>query len=190
MKKIDLFTSFIKNPKETSYEGKDPDEDVILLIRRSLLTTIGWLLVSLIFLLIPIVLIPVVSKIQYNGSDIFNDFFLFCLTLFWYVFVFYFAFESFLQWYFEVLLITNKKIVDIDKNCTNISETPLNNIQDVTSKMNSVWGQVFNIGSIHVQTAAESQEFEFTFVDNPSAVRDTVSDLILKRKEHDGTLKH
>jgi hypothetical protein len=46
--------------------------------------------------------------------------------------------------------------------------------------MTSVIGQVFNIGSIHIQTAAEREEFEFSMIDNPSAVRDTISDLISK----------
>ena len=182
MKKTSLFKSFIRNPKNTSYEGKDYDEEVILLIRQSLLTTIGWISFSIILFVIPLFLFPAFSKLEYNGMEIFNGFFLLCLTIFWYIFLFGFVFEKFLSWYFEVLLITNKKVVDIDRNCTSISETPLSNIQDVTSEINSIWEQIFNIGSIHIQTAAEREEFEFKFVNNPSAVRDTISDLILRKK--------
>ena len=172
--------SLIKDPVNTSYEGKDSDETVKLLIRRSLLSVIGCVALSILLFFIPFLTFPYLPKIQIEGQQLLRPIFIFSLTFFWYVALFGFVFQSFLNWYFEVLLITNKKIIDIDRGATNISETPLNNVQDVTSKMNTVIGQVFNIGSIHIQTAAEREEFEFSMIDNPSAVRDTISDLISK----------
>lgn len=170
--------SYVKRPANTSYEGEDHDEEIELLVRRSLVTVVMWLISFIIFFLIPIFLIPLLARLQYNGQHIFGDLFLFCFTLFWYIFTFGFAFQSFLNWYFEVLLVTNKKIVDIDRFCTSISETPLRNVQDVTSKIYGTWGHILNIGSIHIQTAAERGEFEFETVDNPSVVRDAISDLV------------
>lgn len=188
MKKLDIFTSFIKDPRNTSYEGKDSDEEVKILVRKSLLTTIGWIILTVVLSLIPFILGPLVSSVKFNGKHVFDPAFVSSLGLFWYVFVFGFILQNFLNWYFEVLLITNKKIVDIDEGCTNISETQLRNIQDVTSKMNSIWGQVFNIGSLLIQTAAEKEEFEFRFVDNPSVIRDAISDLVSRDKRNEPSI--
>ena len=180
MNKPLFLKSLIKDPANTSYEGKDQDETVKLLVRRSLLSLLGWVSLSVLLFFIPFFLTPYVSKLQIDHTQIISPSFLFSINFFWYVALLGFIFQNFLNWYFEVLLVTSKKIIDIDRGATNISETPLNNIQDVTSKMTSVIGQVFNIGSIHIQTAAEREEFEFSMIDNPSAVRDTISDLISK----------
>jgi len=186
MNKPIFLRSIIKNPHNTSYEGKDQDEVVKLLIRQSLITTIGWIIFSMILFFTPFFLMPFLRQLEYKGVTVFNGLFILGFTSFWYISLFGYIFQSFLNWYFEVLLVTNKKIIDIDKGCTNISETPLNNIQDVTSKMASVIGQVLNIGSIHIQTAAEREEFEFHLIDNPSVVRDSISDMISK----EGHKKH
>jgi hypothetical protein len=181
-----LLKSFIQDPQNTSYEGRDNDECVKLVIRRSLVTVYGWLFTFFLFLIIPLFLIPLLLDLKFEGQKIFSVGFIYCFTAFWYLFSFGFAFQSFLNWYFEVLLITNKKLVDIDHACTNISETTLRNIQDVTSKMVGNWEHVLNIGSIYIQTAAEREEFEFETVDNPSFVRDAISDLIsTQRGPHD-----
>ncbi|MBW6441739.1 hypothetical protein K0B04_02405 [Patescibacteria group bacterium] len=186
MNKPLFLSSLIKNPRGTSYEGKDNDEQVILLVRQSLVSVIGWLITGAILFIIPIFLMPFLSVVEINDEKIFNGMFIFAFTLFWYLALFGYVFQSFIHWYFEVLLITNKKIIDIDRGATNISETTLDNVQDVTSKMASVIGQVLNVGSIHIQTAAEREEFEFHLVDNPSIVRDAISDMVAKK----GNRKH
>lgn len=173
-----LFKSFIKEPENTSYEGEDDDETVKVLVRRSLLTVIHWVITSIIFFMVPLFLIPFLAKLQYNGAHVFGGLFLMCLTLFWYIFLFGFILQCFFDWYFDVFLVTSKKIVDIDNNCTNISETPLRNVQDITSKIYGIWGQVFNLGSIFLQTAGETDEFEFEMLDDPSTIRDEISRLI------------
>jgi len=181
-----LLKSFIKNPRNTSYQGRDEDENVILVVRKSLIAIYGWVFTFILFLIIPLLLVPMLSDLEFEGRKLLGTGFIYCLTAFWYLFSFGFAFQSFLNWYFEVLLVTNKKVIDIDHACTNISETTLRNIQDVTSKMHSNWEHVLNIGSVHIQTAAEREEFEFDFIDNPSFVRDAISDLIAEQKDHHG----
>jgi membrane protein YdbS with pleckstrin-like domain len=182
MKKPRYLDSFIKYPPDTSFEGRDEDERVVFLIRQSRLTLFWWVVATIILLIIPLFLMPYLAKLEYNGNFIFNGLFILSLNIFWYVTVFGFAFRHFLDWYFEVLLVTNKRIIDIDRGATVISEAPLSNIQDVTSKITSIVGQVFNIGSIVVQTASEQNNFEFHTVDNPSVLRDTISDIITKRQ--------
>jgi hypothetical protein len=178
MSKSSHLKSFIKNPENISYKGEDSDEKIVFLIRQSSWVTVGWVLSTIILAVIILLAVPYLSKITHNGERLFNDGFILLLAIFSYIVLFGHAFHRFLDWYFEVFLITNKKIVDIDKGASSISETPLENVQDVTSRIDSVFGQVLNIGSIYIQTAAEKGEFEFEMVDDPSTVRDTLSDIV------------
>jgi membrane protein YdbS with pleckstrin-like domain len=182
MSKSSHLKSFIKNPENTSYKGKDNDENIVFLIRQSSWATAGWILSTIFLAVVILFVFPYLSKINYNGKRILEDGFILLLVIFLYITLFGRAFHRFLDWYFEVFLITTKKIVDIDKGAVSISETPLENVQDVTSKIQSVFGQMLNIGSIHIQTAAEKGEFEFEMVDDPSTVRDTLSDMVAEVK--------
>jgi len=179
-----LFSSFIKNPRGTSYEGEGSDEQVQVLLRRSIYTVIPSAFAALIFFFLPFLLIPFMIQLKINGVQVFNALFLTLFVAFWYVLEFGLCFQIFMNWFFDVLIATNKKIVDINQGYKNISETLLINVQDITSTINGTVGEVLNIGSIQIQTAAEAEEFEFDMVDNPSLVRDAVSDLISNAKQH------
>ncbi|MFH1648120.1 MAG: hypothetical protein ABIA11_00090, partial [Patescibacteria group bacterium] len=72
-------------------------------------------------------------------------------------------------------------------SCTDVSETTLSNVQDVSSKVKGTWGVVLDIGDIFIQTSAEQREFEFLDVSNPSKVRDEIADLVAKIKKRDGS---
>ncbi len=181
MKRPQYLSSLIKNPANTSYEGKDHDEEVLLIVRRSLITTFMWLIGGVVCFIIPFIIIPLLKKAVYNGNPLFDNFFIFSLTFFWYLSLFGYLLREFLNWYFEVFLVTSKKIIDIDRGAMNISETLLTNVQDVTSETPSMFAQIFNIGNVRVQTAAETKEFEFVMVDNPSKVRDFISDMIARK---------
>ena len=182
MSKSSHLKSFIKNPENTSYKGEDSDEKIVFLIRQSSWATAGWVLSTIFLAVFILFALPQLSKITHDDERLFNNGFILLLTVFSYIVLFGHAFHRFLDWYFEVFLITTKKIVDIDKGAISISETPLENVQDVTSKIQSVFGQMLNIGSIHIQTAAEKGEFEFEMVDDPSKVRDTLSDMVAEVK--------
>ena len=183
MSKSSHLKSFIKNPENTSYKGKDSDENIVFLIRQSSWATAGWVLSTIFLAVIILFIFPHLSKINYNGEKIFNDGFILLLAVFSYIVLFGHVFPKFLDWYFEVFLVTTKKIIDIDRGATNISETLLTNVQDVTSETPSIFMQLFNIGNIKIQTAAETKEFEFGMVDDPSKVRDFISDTVARKDQ-------
>lgn len=181
MKRPQYLNSVIKNPANTSYDGKDHDEEVLLLIRRSIITTFTWLVGGMVYFVTPFVIIPIIKRTAYDGNALFDNFFILSLIFFWYMSLFGYLLREFLDWYFEVFLVTTKKIIDIDRGATNISETLLTNVQDVTSETPSIFAQIFNIGNVKIQTAAETKEFEFGMVDDPSKVRDFISDMVARK---------
>jgi len=175
-----LIKSMLENPIDIRYSGEDPDEKILYVFRQSFLVNIPWLFFSIVLCFAPFLILPLVPNFINPG-------FKFSSTLFWYLIVFGYGLQNFLNWFFNVYIISNKKIVDVDFQgilYKKISEAPLKSIEDVTSTVKGIVGVVFNIGNVYIQTAAENREFEFDFLDNPSKVRDIISDLVAKKRGH------
>jgi hypothetical protein len=187
---MSLFKSLVKQPKMTRYDGEDDDEQILYILRSSTLLLIPEFLFILFLSAAPLLVGPFISLFNIGGVRVFGPAMLFTLALFWYLFVAGFALQGFLNWFFNSYIITNKKIVDIDFHGVlykNISEATLENIEDITSNVKGALGVVFNIGSVFVQTAAETPEFEFSNIDNPSKVRDLIADLVADTRKHGHT---
>lgn len=180
-----LFKAFIANPQNVNFDGEDYDEEILYVLRRSFITNLGWLFITAVLIVTPSILGPLLVKMLFAGANPFPLQFGVVLALFWYLFTFGFFLQNFLNWFFNVYIISNKRIVDMDFYGIvhkRISESPLRNIEDVTSKISGVFGVMFNVGDVFIQTAAEQTEFEFSDLDNPSKIRDILSDLVTALK--------
>jgi len=175
-----FYDSFLENPKSITYHGEDSDEQILYVLRQSFILNIPWILGTLLLLLFPPLIFPLLPK--YIGIS-----FKFSVVLFWYLVLFGYAFQRFINWFFNVYIISDKKIVDVDFHgimYKKISEATLDSVEDVTSTVKGLTGILFNIGHVYIQTAAENREFEFEGILNPSKVRDIISDLVAKKKQH------
>ncbi len=172
-------SSFLVRPHVFTFKEKDEEEEILVAMRPHWMTNVGWILIAAAMVLGPTLLksvallngLPV--KYQILGG------------LFWYLVTFAFAFEKFLSWYFDVYIITDERVVDIDFNNLldkKFSEAKLSMIQDVTSRQIGVAQTMFNYGSVLIQTAAEVNELRFDNIPNPEKV---VKVLKLMREEED-----
>ena len=174
-----LLSSHIRNPTKAFYDGEDRDEDILYLIRKSSITNIPWIVATIVLAVTPLLIGPYLLSLD-PTRRLFTFTFSTLLIVFWYLFTFGYALQSFLNWFFNVYIITNKKIVDIDFHgisYKNISEAALRNVEDVTSTIHGPIGLIFNLGDVHIQTSAERREFEFESVRKPAKIRDIVFDL-------------
>jgi membrane protein YdbS with pleckstrin-like domain len=182
--------AFLKDPVKTAYDGEDDDESILYVLRASLITTLPWLLLTGVFVVLPMFFDRLVAELSVNGQQLVSSKFIALFTVFWYVFTFAYFFQSFLMWFFNVYIITNKKIIDMDfigLLYKSISETTLDNIEDITSKVNGTIGVIFNMGEVYIQTAGRVPEFHFLNVNDPSKIRDIIADLVLSYKQkYDG----
>jgi membrane protein YdbS with pleckstrin-like domain len=104
----------------------------------------------------------------------------------WYLLIIAFAFERFLIWFFNVNIITDERIVDIDFHSLlykEVSDCPLDRIQDVTYAMGGVSRAIFDFGDVLIQTAAEVTQFEFLGVPNPRRVSAVLRDLMIEEEQ-------
>ncbi len=175
-----LLAAFVERPHKTRFETQAQDEEVILLLRRHWFTNLSWIALVLIMILVP----PFVFKFRLlNSLDTAQipPRFQLVGTLVWYILTLGFALESFLMWYFNVLLLTNRRVVDIDfwgLLHKSVAETTLSHVQDVTHEVGGFWRTVFNFGHVYVQTAAEVPRIEFRDVPRPNIVHKKIVELI------------
>ncbi len=155
------------------FDVQHRDEEVLLLIRKHPVTQIPWLLNAIGIVLIVIILNFVVSTIL-NVTEI-----LF-LNVFGFVLVYFYVWINFLKWYFNVGLVTNERVLDIDfKNVLYKEENiaRLENVEQMSSKKIGYIGSIFNYGDVHVETAGAEVNIEFLRVPNPSAIVKFITDL-------------
>lgn len=184
---MSILSAYIEKPEKTFYAGEDRDEEILYVLRKSRITTFTWLGITAILLITPIILDPAMRSVTLQVEPVFSLTFLFIATIFWYLISFGYFFQNLLNWFFNVYIVTTKKIVDVDFHgiiFKNISEATLENVEDVTSTVRGTFGVIFDIGDVYIQTAAERREFEFTQVDNPAKIRDIISDIVAEKRGH------
>jgi len=160
-------SSLLVNPDVFSFEEKDSREEILVVARPHWFTNFSWIFISGLMLIAPgiVKFIPIVTDI--SGK------YLAIGVMVWYLLTFAIIFESFLSWYFDVFIITDKRVIDIDFNNLldkKFSEARLSMIQDVTSRVSGVAQTMFNFGTVHIQTAAEVSYITFEEAPHPEKI--------------------
>lgn len=158
--------SFSVCPTDLKFETQEPDEKIILFLRQHPIVNLGWVLLALVMLLAP-------SFWEFLPVTWLPLRFQFMTIVGWYLLVLAFVLERFLGWYFNVYIVTDERVVDIDFEgliYRHLSVTQLNNIEDVTFRQSGPASTMFNFGDVFIQTAAEQREFDFKRVPQPSKV--------------------
>lgn len=174
-----IFTSYCELPPNVTFENQDAGEKIILFLRKSFITNIMWLLFTLFFVVLPF-------GIMRFASGIFTSLpasYLTVLVLFYFLLVASYFFVHFITWYFNIVLVTDQRIVDIDFQdlvYKNIAETKLNLVQDVSYTETGVIRTVFDYGDVLIQTAGTIDNFDLHAVPLPERTVNIIEDLIGK----------
>ena len=166
----------------TTFESQTSDEQVLAVLRAKMITNFSWIFLSAILLLAPVVVLPLslsfgLGNLLPANSQVAVIGFL----VVWYLLIFAFTFQSFLTWYFNLYIITNKRIIDTDflpLFYQKISSCELTQVEDITVSISGFVQSTFNYGNIQIQTAGEKDEFEFVKVSNPEAVQRLIEQAI------------
>lgn len=75
------------------------------------------------------------------------------------------------------LLVTDKNLIQIDQKSLfirTVSRLSMSNVEDVTADMRGILPTIFNYGRLHIQTAGERPNFDFTYCPTPNKYADQV----------------
>jgi len=180
-----IFSAFEEKPTDIHFASQEKDENIIFVMRRDFITNIPWIFFGLIFAIAPFIYMSYVVR---NGSIAYflpsglEQIFL----LVWILISFAYIIESFLKWYYNIYIVTDQRVIDVDFNplfYKKISETTYDRIEDSSFTINGLFATIFNYGDVFIQTAGGDREFDFLQVPNPSVVQDKISDLAAAEKK-------
>jgi len=157
----------MQRPK--TFPGQKPDEKIEVFLRRHWLSFLPTILISFFMLLIPLFVFLGLRILGINLGEFENIIILGISCYLLIVLAFYLT--SFIDYYLDICIVTDKRIVDIEQNGLFnrvISEQNLIRVQDVTAKRRGILQTFFNFGDLFIQTAGEAPNFEFLAIPRPN----------------------
>lgn len=177
-----MFPAYVEHPSHYRFEGQDLDEKILLLLRAHPITNLKWIVPALLLFFAPFFLPTALRFFNLQLSTLPVTFEILILIIN-YLLVLIIAFEGFLYWYFNVYIVTEKNIVDVDFHSLlfkNIDVAPLRNIEDTSSSMGGILSSIFNYGNVFIQTAGASRNIDFIDIPKPHQVADFILDEVHK----------
>jgi len=168
-----LLHSFCVKP-QIKFESQQDQEEVLLSLRAHPIT------------LVP----PLFNSITLTFLTFIAGFFLpqflnpaqvFYTLTFLYFMIFLYLWFLVVNWYFNIGIITNKQIVDVDFNALtfrNVTRTELIHVEDITVKVSGFIPSIFDFGNIFIQTAGTEINTEFLQVPHPAKAAHIIQDIL------------
>jgi len=175
-----FFSAFTPKPRDLRFETQEKKEKIVLLLRRHPITNVPWVLLVILLVFAPFFIKALVSLDFIPGN------YQFILFLCWYLFTFAFAFEKFLTWFFNVSILTDERVIDIDFPTLlyrDITEAKIDKIQDVNIKTGGYIRSLFNFGDVLIQTAGAVPEICFEAVPDPQRVSQVINQLLYEEEQ-------
>lgn len=172
-------TCFAINPSGIRFETQQANEKVILFLRQHLIVNVPWVLLSFVLLVSPSIVFPLVVRGLQSWFSL-PPSYIVVGTVFWYVATFGFVLANFLRWFFNIYIVTDQRIVDIDfinLLFKRFSEAELTKIQDISFTTGGIVATIFNYGNVLIETAGEMPNIEFESIPNPKKVVETIREV-------------
>lgn len=170
------------------FKGQKADETIILVIRRhwfDVLQQLFIIFLMLAFLFGSFIYLPILFPILTTANM--HDFFMF-LANFFAMMIWILFFLVWIDYYFDVWIITTKRIVNINQRglfSRMVSELELEKIQDITTDVKGVIPTFLNFGNVYIQTAGKTERFIFQSIPDPYAIKDLIMNLEDKKEKID-----
>lgn len=171
--------AFLPKPKRLTIDIQAETEQIVLLLRRHLITQ-----VSSVFILVFMLFLPLLFSVTKIFA--FLPFsYQFGSMVGWYLLTTGYALECYFKWFYRVFIITDERIIDVDfisMIYKDISTTKIDKIEDITSISSGFFSSVFDYGTVLIQTAATQQELQFEDVPQPGKVAALLNEMILEEE--------
>lgn len=166
--------SFALVPDNVRFETQEAEEVVELFLRQHPVVNIPWILVTFILVTVPVIVFPMllrISPMEVPGR------YLLVGTAFWYLATFGYALTNFIYWFFNIYIVTNERLVDIDflyLLYKRFSQAELAKVQDLSYTSGGILAAIFDYGNVSVETAGEAPNLDFEKIPHPEKVVETI----------------
>lgn len=184
---LGLLSAFCEKPTSLTFEHQENGEVIYLVIRRHVITNLRWVVTTIGFSFLPI-LLPILFSLAGLSFVFLSPLAATIALILYYLFLFGYALTHFVTWFYTLGIVTQKQVIDIDSYNLlhrSIAATHLEDIVDGEYTQKGLLAGFFNYGDVHLQTEGIKANFEFMAAPNPAHVVDVVIDLKQTQKhEH------
>lgn len=177
-------SSFSIFPKKVTFYGKDPKEDIVLIVRTHWIAFVPNFLLILLVLAIPIIFLSLSSQFAFFGSKVlYIGMLIVCLTI-----ALNITITSIVKWYYTVNIVTDQRIVVIKTENAfyhSYAEAQLEKIEDVTHTNIGALGNIFDVGNVQIDTAGHGVDFSLKMIPRPRDMQDVINDLLEMKQKGD-----
>lgn len=162
------------------FNGQHKNEQIIKVVRRHWFNILSQFLLFFAIILLMLgsfALIPFFSQ-DFTNTEFSNLFIFIESTIA--MFVWLFMFFVWIDYYFDVWIITNERIVNIEQKglfSRSVSELEFSKIQDVSTDVKGVIPTILNFGEVYVQTAGTAGKFIFHKIPDPYHIKSIIMTL-------------
>lgn len=157
------------------FPGQQADETIFIFARRyplAFLPMLALILAVTLAGLAVVYLLGIGNVVAYNIQLLTGSAFLLFMLLF--------SLVEFFDFYFDLYIVTDRRIVDISQQklfSRTVSELLLEDIEDVDAKTIGVLGTLFDFGDVEIQTAGSKANFNFEKILHPTEIGAIIIDL-------------
>ncbi len=155
-----------------------PDEQIYRAYRRHWADLLVYVVMGLLFTVPPILAVIYMNNLVEPDSAILAAIWL--LLGIYFCLVASFLFMEWLFWYFDVWIVTNERLIDIELINLfrkQVSELHVSQIQDVRAEQSGVLATFFNFGNVVCQTAGVTNFFTLRNIPRPEEASGLILDL-------------
>ncbi len=169
------------------FPSQRANESIYVFVRPYFLAFLPWIAIGLGLLVAAIIFVVLIlAGFPDILSDVFaRDVFVIITSAFLLLLV-PFMTVAFLDFYYDLHIVTDRRLVDIDQNklfSREVNELALEEVQDVTTQNSGIFSSVFDFGHVLIETAGAQQKFEFNNVLHPREIASIILDLSDQAKQ-------
>lgn len=157
-----------------------PNENILLVLHRHWIAIVSKLAMLILLIILPFLGVSVLTQTNLDIENALPFIKFFLLTYF--MLMMLGAFILWTDYYFDVWIVTNQRVVDIEQRTIfnrEVSEFMLYNVQDVTVEIPSMLATFLKYGNIKIQTAG-GKIFEISDIPNVYEAKNTIVDNLPK----------
>ncbi len=168
------------------------NEHIVAIIRKHWFSSIIELVMLGVIALVPLFAYPFLKP--YLFHDVTTQAF-YILLYVYFVYIIALWIIAFIYWtdyYLDMWIVTNKRIVDIEQKSLfyrEVSSLRLERIQDVKIQIHGFLDTFLKMGTIYVQTAGVEQEFKIPFAADPIQVKEVIMKAYTEASERVKTVR-
>jgi hypothetical protein len=174
-----FFHAYCSMPHNVTFANQEPGEQVVLLLRAHFITNVSWITIEVLLSFVPLLLFLIV---HFSGISlaVIPQRFMLIFLIFYYLIIFGYGLLNFITWFYNVGIITRKRVIDIDFTdimSRNVAESRISDVVDAEFNQGGILHSFLDFGDVFVQTEGLKPNFDFNDVPHPSSVVDLVLDL-------------